>query len=151
MNIFTVHKEKYTITTDKSKLDIAVVHDYLCNQSYWVKGIGKETLKREIDHSLCFGVFHQHTQIGFARVITDFTSFAYLCDVFIIEAYRGKGLSKWLMQSMLDHPELQNLRRWTLYTLDAHGLYKQFGFGESKIPERFMEKHNPDFIKNNEA
>lgn len=139
-------QEGYTISTDNAKLDIGVIHHYLSEESYWAKNIPLEVVKRSIDNSLCFGLYHQHTQIGFARLITDKATFAYLADVFIIESYRGKGLSKWLVQTIQIYPEVQGLRRWMLGTKDAHGLYAQFGW--TPLPEemvsRFMQLHNPD-------
>ena len=130
--------EDFTISTDKQKLQIDVIHNFLTN-CYWSKGIPVSKVQKAIDNSLCFGIYHQNTQIGFARIVSDFSSFAYLADVFILEEYRGKGLSKWLMQTIMDFPELQGLRTWILKTKDAHGLYKQFGFTSPKIPERIME------------
>ena len=139
-------KDGYFISTDKEKLDIGVIHHYLSVESYWAKNIPLEVVKRSIDNSLCFGLSHQHTQIGFARLVTDKATFAYLADVFILEAYRGKGLSKWLVETIQAYPEVQGLRRWMLGTRDAHGLYAQFGW--TSIPEemvsRFMQLHNPD-------
>ncbi len=142
-------KDGYSISTDKAKLDIGVIHHYLSAESYWAKNIPLEVVKRSIDNSLCFGLDHQHIQIGFARLVTDKATFAYLADVFIIESYRGKGLSKWLVQTILAYPEVQGLRRWMLGTRDAHGLYAQFGW--TPIPEemisRFMQLHNPDVYR----
>lgn len=139
-------KDGYSISTDNAKLDIGVIHHYLSAESYWAKNIPLEVMKRSIDNSLCFGLYHQHTQIGFARLVTDKATFAYLADVFIIESFRGNGLSKWLVQTIKAYPEVQGLRRWMLGTKDAHGLYAQFGW--TPIPEemisRFMQLHNPD-------
>lgn len=115
-----------------------MVHQFL-SQSYWCEGIPKSVLQKAIDNSLCFSVFHSKRQIGFARIISDFATFAYLADVFILEDERGKGLSKWLMKFIMSHPHLQHLRRFTLATADAHGLYKQFGFASPAKPERMME------------
>jgi GNAT superfamily N-acetyltransferase len=135
----------YTFSTDKEKLDIDVIHGFL-SQSYWAKNIPVEIVKRSIENSLCFGVYHLDKQIGFARVISDFASFGYLADVFILEEHRGKGLSKKLMEQIMAHPQLQGLRRFCLGTRDAHKLYEQFGFNVIKAPERFMEiLHPPDF------
>jgi GNAT superfamily N-acetyltransferase len=136
-------KNNYLISTDKSKINIDVVHDFL-TQSYWAEGISKETVSRSIEHSLCFGLYHNKELVGFARVISDLATFAYLGDVFIISSHRGKGLSKWLMEIIMNHPELQGLRRFTLATRDAHGLYMQFGFRPFAKPERWMEKHDVD-------
>jgi GNAT superfamily N-acetyltransferase len=137
----------YTITTDHSQLDLPLIHRYLSEDSYWSKGIPMEIVRRSIENSLCFGVFQDENQVGFARVISDFASFAYLADVFILPEHRGQGLSKMLLQSIHEHPEFQGLRRWMLATADAHGLYRQFGWKELAAPERFMERHNPDVYK----
>jgi GNAT superfamily N-acetyltransferase len=134
----------YSISTDKHKLDINVIHDFLSKESYWAKNIPLELVQRTIDGSLCFGVYHGDKQVGFARVITDKATFAYLADVFIKQEYRGQGLSKFLVRTILDYPELQGLRRWMLVTADAHGLYKQFGFGPMDDTSRLMQIHNPD-------
>ncbi len=139
-------QDEFEISTDPSRIDVAAVHDFL-STSYWAKGIPLEIVRRSIQNSLCFGIYRSKEQIGFARVITDRATFAYLADVFVIEEYRGRGLSKWLMQCILAHPELQGLRRWSLATRDAHGLYRQFGFRELKSPERFMELHDPDVYR----
>lgn len=133
---------EYIISTDKGRLDLSVVHGFLTS-SYWAAGIPIEIVKKSIEHSLSFGVYKGDKQVGFARVITDYATFAYIGDVFILEDYRGQGLSKWLMQVIADHPELQGLRRWLLLTRDAHGLYKKTGFVETKTPERYMEKVFP--------
>jgi NAD(P)H-dependent FMN reductase/GNAT superfamily N-acetyltransferase len=137
----------YTITTDRSKLDLPLIHRYLSEESYWSKGIPMETVRKSIGNSLCFGVFQGENQVGFARVISDFASFAYLADVFILPAHRGQGLSKMLMNAIHGHPDLQGLRRWMLATADAHGLYRQFGWKELAAPERFMERHAPDIYR----
>eukprot|EP01136_Pigoraptor_vietnamica_P043125 Opistho-1_new@1588 len=124
--MFEVQKDDFLISTDKSKLQIDVIHDYLCNRSYWAKGIPVEIVQRSIAHSITFGVYHQQenklTQIGFCRVTSDLATFAYLADVFVLEEYRGNGLSKFLVESVLKHPDLQGLRRWILATWDAHVL-----------------------------
>ncbi|QGX40750.1 N-acetyltransferase [Permianibacter aggregans] len=125
-------------------MDMAVIHGYL-SQSYWAKDIPLATLQRALQNSLCFGVFTDSgEQVGFARMITDRATFAYLADVFILDAYRGKGLSKWLMQTLTEHPDLQGLRRSVLATRDAHGLYRQFGYTALNKPETFMECWQPD-------
>ena len=134
---------EYTIITDDALLDFAFVHDFL-SCSYWAKDIPPKTVRRSIENSLCFGLFEAEKQIGFVRVVTDSATFAYLCDVFVIEEYRGRGLSKWLMETILAHPKLQNLRRWLLATKDAHGLYSQFDFTPLDAPEIFMQRHAPD-------
>jgi GNAT superfamily N-acetyltransferase len=128
-----------TISTDKTRLDPSVIHHFLTN-SYWAKGIPYENVVRRIKNALCFGVYDGENQIGFARVISDYESFAYLADVFILESHRGQGLSKRLMETISTHPDLQNLRRFMLATADAHGLYAQYGFQEMKNVERWMEK-----------
>jgi|SRR2546425_10932892 len=138
---------EYIISTDKRRLDLSVVHGFL-TASYWAAGIPLEIVKKSIEHSLSFGVYKGDKQVGFARVITDYATFAYIGDVFILEDYRGQGLSQWLMQVIADYPELQGLRRWLLLTRDAHGLYKKTGFVEPKTPERYMEKVLPDVYKN---
>ncbi|MEO8762076.1 MAG: GNAT family N-acetyltransferase [Bacteroidia bacterium] len=130
---------RYTISTDKNKLQLNVIHQYLTEESYWAKHIPLEVVERSIENSFCFGVYFSDEQIGFARVITDHAIFAYLADVFILEAHRGKNLSKILMQHIMDHPKLQGLRVFSLRTKDAHGLYKQFGFNVSANPENIME------------
>lgn len=133
-------KEGFEISTDKSKLDIAVIHDYLSNKSYWAKNIPVELVQKSIEGSICFGVYHNNRQVGYARMVSDCATFGYLADVFIIDEYRGKGLSKWLMEEIINYPAFQPLRRWMLATRDAHGLYKQFGFTELDKPERIMQK-----------
>jgi GNAT superfamily N-acetyltransferase len=128
-----------TISTDKTLLDPSVIHHFLTN-SYWAKGIPYENVVKRIKNACCFGVYDGETQIGFARVISDFESYAYLADVFILETHRGQGLSKRLMENIFAHPDLQNLRRFMLATADAHGLYAQYGFQEMKNVARWMEK-----------
>lgn len=143
---FERHKDKFTITTDKRRLDLNVIHDFL-TQSYWSPGISRETVAQAIENSLCFGIYIQDGQIGFARVISDYTTFAYLADVFVLGAFRGQGLAKWLLECILGHPNLQHLRRWLLATKDAHALYAQSGFQPLHAPDRFMEIHNPNVYK----
>ncbi len=133
----------YAISTDKSKLNIDVIHSFLTT-SYWAQGIPRATVERCIQNSLCFGAYCDDEQIGFARVISDYTTFAYLADVFVIEAHRGKGVSKMIMDEVIRHPQLQGLRRFVLGTRDAHGLYVKYGFTPLKAPDRWMEIHNPD-------
>ena len=133
----------YEITSDKTRLDIAAVHDFL-SHSYWSPGIPRATVERAIANSLCFAVLHAGRQVGFARVVTDKATFAYLADVYILSEHRGKGLSKRLMEEVSKHPDLQGLRRMLLATRDAHGLYAQFGFKPLAAPERIMEIHNPN-------
>ena len=134
---------EFVVTTDSGRLDEHLIYTVL-SESYWAKGIPREVVARSIRNSLCFGVLRGSEQVGFARVISDSATFAYLADVFILEDFRGRGLAKFLMQCILRHPELQGLRRWTLATRDAHGLYAQFGFKPLANPDRFMELHNPD-------
>jgi len=142
----TVYKENFSISTDKLKLDIPVIHDFLSG-SYWSENIPVEIVRKSIEGSLCFGVYDNDRQVGFARMVTDNATFANFADVFIIEEYRGSGLSKWLMEFILSHPDLQGLRRILLATRDAHNLYKQFGFTPINNPDRFMHIHNPDIYK----
>jgi GNAT superfamily N-acetyltransferase len=137
-------KDNFTISTDRSRLDIALIHDFLSNTSYWAKGRSLDAVKRSIENSLNFGVYDGTRQIGFARVATDYATFAWLADVFILEQYRGRGLAKWLMETILSHPELQGFRRWVLATRDAHELYRRFGFRELRRPERWMERPDPN-------
>ena len=139
-------KDGFTISTEKEKMDIDVIHSFL-NRTYWAEGISKETIRRSIEGSLCFGVFENDKQVGFARMITDKATFAYLADVFIIEEYRGRGLSKWLMEVIMSHPDLQGLRRMVLVTKDAHGLYKQFGFTPLINVDRWMHILDTDVYK----
>jgi GNAT superfamily N-acetyltransferase len=133
----------FTISTDKSRLDVPAIHDFLCNFSYWARNVPLATVQKSIENSLCFGVYEGDRQVGFARVISDYAVFAYLADVFILEAYRGRGLAKWLVACIISYPELQGLRRWMLATKDAHGLYAQYGFNPLSKPERFMEASQP--------
>ncbi len=133
----------YSITTDQSRFDYERIYDFLSRQSYWGKGIPMEVMKRSIENSLSFGLFHEAEQIGFARVVTDYATFAWLADVFIDEAFRGQGLGKWLMETVHGHPGLQGLRRWILGTRDAHGLYEQFGYSPLAKPEIYMERYEP--------
>lgn len=136
----------FLISDDRKLLDLDLIHQYLSQESYWAKGIPKDVVKRSIDHSVCFGIYTNQHQIGFARVVTDQATFAYLADVFILEEYRGKGLSKWLVETIHLHPDLQGLRRWLLGTRDAHGLYAKFGWTvfTEEVSKRFMQKHFPD-------
>jgi GNAT superfamily N-acetyltransferase len=131
-------EREYSISTDPGRLDLDAIHSYLAH-AYWCEGIPRQTLERAIANSLCFGLFHGKDQVGLARVVTDSATYAYLCDVYVLEAHRGKGLAKWLMECVMAHPALQGLRRFTLATRDAHGLYRQFGFRELSKPESKME------------
>ena len=132
---------EFTVSTNKRRLDRELIYRFLTN-SYWAKGIPGKTLERSIENSLCFGVYRKHEQVGFARVISDFATYAYIGDVFVVEKFRGHGLGKLLMRRIMEHPDLQGLRRWSLVTRDAHGLYAQFGFQPVKSPERHMEIHD---------
>jgi len=131
----------FYVSTDKSRLDLTFIHDYLSNHSYWAKGRTMDVVKRSVDNSLCFGVFNKDDkQVGFARIVTDYAVLAWVMDVFITEEYRGQGLSKLLMKEITEHPDLQGLKRWGLMTADAHSLYQQFGFTPASKPEMLMEK-----------
>jgi GNAT superfamily N-acetyltransferase len=136
--------EELEINTDKSRLDVDVIHRFLSEESYWAQTRTLEQTKTAIENSLCFGIYHGGRQIGFARVVSDFATFAYVGDVFILSEFRGRGLSKRLMETIVAHPNLQGLRRWLLATRDAHGLYEQFEFSSLKFPDRWMERTAPD-------
>ena len=131
-------EQPITVTTDRSRLDLDTIHGFL-TASYWARGIPRETVARSMENSLCFGAFDGDRQVGFARVISDRATFAYVCDVFALESDRKRGVGKSLMAAIMAHPELQGLRRWALATRDAHGLYRQFGFGAPAHPDRQME------------
>jgi len=133
-------RDTFTVTCDPAKLDRGVIAEFLAS-SYWAKGIPRATVEKSLEGSLCFALLDGDRQVGFARVISDRATIAYLGDVFILPEYRGKGLAKWLMGCVMSHPDLQGLRRWMLATRDAHGLYEQFGFTPLKNPDRFMELH----------
>jgi GNAT superfamily N-acetyltransferase len=137
---------EYSISTDKHRLDLRAIHSFL-TKTYWAEGIPFEIVKKSIEHSLNFGVYKAEKQVGFARVITDYATYAYIGDVFIMEDFRAQGLSIWLMQVIADYPELQGLRRWSLLTSDAHELYRKTGFQELQNPELYMEKAIPDIYK----
>lgn len=140
--IVEVKRDQFTISTDHSRLDIDTICDFL-SRAYWAKGRPRERTERALANSLVFGLYDGDKQIGLARVVTDYAVFAYLCDVFIHEDYRAHGLGKWLMQTIHSHPDLQGLRRWTLATRDAHGLYKQFGWDALGHHENWMEIFRP--------
>jgi GNAT superfamily N-acetyltransferase len=146
MKNILAQKDNFYISTDKSKLDINYIHQFL-SRSYWAESIPVETVQRSIDGSLCFGVYDGNQQIGFARVITDNATFGYLADVFVDENYRGKKLGIWLMETIMSRPELQGFRNWMLGTRDAHGLYEKFGFKPLEQPERIMRKNDPEVYK----
>ncbi len=131
-------KGSYLISADKRKLNFKIIHDFLSN-SYWAKGRKPEITKATIENSVCFGLYHNSKQIGFARVITDFATFAYLADVFILEEYRGRGLAKWFMKIVFDYGEFKLVKRWMLATSDAHGLYRKFGFTDIPDPSKYMQ------------
>lgn len=135
-------RDGFTISTDRSKLDRETIHKFLSG-SYWATGIPRDVVDRSIEGALCFGVFENGRQVGFARVITDSATFAYLADVFVLESQRGRGLAAWLMECILAHPDLQGLRRWMLVTRDAHPLYRKSGFRDLAHPERIMEMTFP--------
>lgn len=141
--IVEYRRGEFVISTDPGRLDLDLIHNFLTN-CYWAQGVPREVVARSIEHALCFGVYDGGgAQVGFARVISDFATVAYVGDVFVLESHRGRGLGKWLMQCIAQHPALQNLRRWILTTRDAHGLYAEVGFTAVKFPERYMERHNP--------
>jgi GNAT superfamily N-acetyltransferase len=156
--VMEYRRSEFLVSTSRERLNLDVVHGFLTN-CYWAKGIPREVVARSIEHSLCFGIYEEiprlakdarhgaPARVGFARVVSDFATVAYLGDVFVLESHRGRGLSKWLMQCVVEHPALQNLRRWILLTRDAHGLYSQFGFTAVKAPELYMELHRPDIYE----
>jgi GNAT superfamily N-acetyltransferase len=141
---FEQELDGFIISTDKEKLDIQMIQTFLSGESYWAQNRTLEQTRRAIEHSLCFGIYDGAAQIGFARIISDFATFAYVGDVFVLGEYRGRGLSKWLMETLVGHPGLQGLRRWLLATKDAHGLYEKYGFAPLRFPERWMERTAPD-------
>jgi len=146
MSDFERTRGAFTITTDPRRIDVDAVHAYL-SRSYWAEQIPREIVARSIEGSLNFALLQGASQIGFARVVTDSATFAYLCDVYVLEEFRGQGLSKWLIGEMLTHPSLRGLRRFLLATRDAHGLYAQFGFAPPRNPAALMEITKPDFYK----
>lgn len=129
----------FHVSTDKSKLDLDLIHRFLSNDSYWARGRSIEVVRKSIENSLCFGIFKEKEQVGFARVVTDYAVFAWILDLFILNTYRKKGLGKLLIESIMMHAELQKLQRWGLATEDAHGLYRQYGFRIVTRPDTFME------------
>ncbi|MES2277442.1 MAG: GNAT family N-acetyltransferase [Bacteroidota bacterium] len=149
MNDAAFEKNGFHISNDPDLLDFELIYHYLDQESYWAKGIPADKLRNAIKGSLCFGIYYQDKQAGFARVVTDKATFAYICDVFVLDNYRGQGLSKWLMQTIKAHPDLQGLRRWSLATADAQGLYQQFGFTPITKPERWMEIFSPYLTQQN--
>ena len=150
ISIFESHQPGFTLSTDPALLDIPSIHHFLSEEAYWCQGIPLPVVEKAINHSLCFGINHDiqpRLQVGFARVITDYATYAYICDVFISKEYRGLGLGKWLVSCIRAHPQLQGLRRWSLATRDAHNLYAQFGFQPLSNPERWMQITDPDAYK----
>ena len=137
----------YLISTDRSRLDVELIHDFLSRTSYWASGRTLEVVQRSIENSLAFGVYKENHQVGFARVVTDYATFAWVADVFVLTEHRGRGLSKWLMEVMLSHARLQGFRRWVLATKDAHELYARFGFIPMHRPERWMERPDPNMLE----
>ena len=136
-------RDGFTISTDPARLDLDGLYGFL-SASYWARGIPRDVFERSVRHALCFGIYAGSRQVGFARVVTDFATVAYVGDVFVLEPWRGRGLSRWLMEVITSHPELQGFRRWILLTRDAHGLYEKFGFTPLASPDRWMEKWVPD-------
>ena len=137
-------REGYLVSTDPGRLNLGVIHSFL-KGSYWVRGMPLEVVGRSVENSLCFGLHRGEEQVGFARVVTDRATFAYLADVFVLEGYRGRGIGKWLMEVVLSPPDLRDLRRWMLATADAHGLYRGYGFRELGSPEIFMERKDASY------
>lgn len=138
------HRGEYTISDDRARLDIKLIQKFLSTESYWAAGRSVERVQRSVDNSLSFGVYRGDEQIGFARVVTDYATFAWLADVFVLEDSRGRGLAKWLVEVIIAHPQLQGFRRWVLATKDAHELYRRYGFRELHRPERWMERPDPN-------
>lgn len=138
---------EYLMSTDPDRLDVDAVHAFLTT-AYWCQGIPKDRVAKALANSLCFGLYHRgDEQVGLSRVVTDHATYAYLCDVYVLESHRGNGLGHWMVECVMTHPELQDLRRFTLATRDAHGIYAAFGFTPLKAPERQMERHDPDVYK----
>jgi len=140
---FEVTKDNLTISTDPQRLDLEAVCGFMA-RSYWAQNRTRPTIERALRNSLVFGAYEESCMVAMARIVTDYATFAWLCDVFVREEYRGRGIGKWLMESILAHPELQGLRRWLLATRDAHGLYSQYGYTSLHNIERWMERINPD-------
>lgn len=144
--IYETRQDEYLVSTDPRKLDAEAIHAFLTT-AYWSLDIPPAVVKKGLANSLCFGLYHMGKQVGLSRVVTDYATYAYLCDVYVLEAHRGKGLGHWMVECIMTHPELQNLRRFTLATRDAHGVYATFGFTGLKAPERMMERHDPEVYK----
>jgi GNAT superfamily N-acetyltransferase len=144
--MFQEHRRgEFLVSTDPAKLDVEVIHRYLAEESYWARGMTLATLRRAVAHSLCFGLYAGEKQIGFARVISDYATYAYLSDVFVLDGYRGQGLGQWLLACVVAHPELQSLRRFGLTTRDAQALYARLGWRPLRYPERHMERLPEDY------
>ena len=143
VNFMEWQSGEFEISTDRSRLQFDVIQKFLADDSYWAQNRTPEQTRTAIENSICFGLYHNARQIGFARVVSDQATFAYIGDVFVLDEYRGRGLSKWLMETIVAHPDLQGLRRWLLATRDAHGLYEKYGFGALNFPERWMERTAP--------
>lgn len=140
--VFTEQRGEFLISTDRARLDLPAIHDFLSKHAYWSRNIPYETVARAVASSLNFGLYHQDEQVGYARIVSDYATVAYLGDVFVQEAYRGQGLAKWLISTVMAHPNLQGLRRWILLTQDAHGLYAHSGWQPIAAPHRWMERHD---------
>ncbi len=136
-------RQGYSISTDKKLLDLEAVYNFMINESYWAQGLPEDRFKCAVENSMCFGVYLDSKATGFAGVVKDGATFAYLCDVFIVKEHRGKNVGKLLITHIVNHPQMQGLRRWSLATMDAHGLYAQFGFTQLGKPERWMERYTP--------
>ena len=134
------HDGNILVTADPARLDLDTIHGFLSGTSYWATGIPREVMERSIRHSICVGAVDGGRQVGFARVVSDRATFAYVCDVFVLDSHRGRGVGTRIMACITSHPELQNLRLWTLFTRDAHGLYRQHGFRDARHPDRLMER-----------
>ena len=137
--LLEIKRDDYRISTDHSRLDLRWIHNFLANDAYWSRGIPVDVFEKSVANSLCFGLYDKDQQIGFSRVVSDFSTFAYLADVFIAPEHRQQGLGKWLVESILNHPDLQGLRRWMLATSDAHDLYRKYGFTPLEHPDKMME------------
>jgi GNAT superfamily N-acetyltransferase len=146
MDVFERERPPYTISTDQRRLDLDAIHAFLAHESYWARGIAKDVLARAAANSLCFGVYRAGEQVGFARVISDYATYAYLNDIYILAPHRGQGLAGWLLGSVLEHPDLQGLTRFMLTTKDAQSLYARFGFMSLVFPVRHMERLAPEFL-----
>lgn len=139
--IIEEHRDGYTLSSDKARLDVESIHAFLSERSYWAQGRSREVVERTIETSLCFGIYAQQELVAFARVVTDYATFGWVCDVFVLESHRGCGLGKWLIEAVVRHPELQGLKRLLLATRDAQGLYREYGgFAPLQAPERWMER-----------